>query len=340
MFVVAAALADRARRLGVRHVHAHLMHHPATAAWAMHRLTGVPFSVTVHADDLYTGPALLGAKVADARFVATISEYNRGLLHAAVPGAGRIEVIHCGVDVGTLPYRERRQIRRLVCVARLVRPKGHADLLRGLAAVAGDLPELTLDIVGDGAEREALEELARGLGSRTACASTERSPALPCASSSTWPTRSSCRCGTRRAGRCRRAHGRHPGRPDGGDGLRPARRHGDLGGVPELVQHERNGWLVAPCRPDAVAAALRRLAADPDLCARLGRQARADVDDASRWHANPRGWGTCSIGHSQKGRSDVRDLCSGRTGRRACPPGRAARRDAGGAPPSRPGQRR
>ena len=264
MFVVAAALADRAQRLGVRHVHAHLLHHPATAAWAMHRLTGLPFSVTVHADDLYTGPALLDAKVADARFVATISEYNRRLLHAAVPGAGRIEVIHCGVDVGTLPYRERRQIRRLVCVARLVRPKGHADLLRALATVVGDLPELTLDIVGDGEERESLEELARGLGlaGRVRFHGALPSPAvrrfLDLADAFVLPLRHEAD-GTLQTG-CM-------------DGIPVALMEamacglpvvtGDLGGVPELVQHERNGWLVEPCRPDAVAAALRRLAAEP-----------------------------------------------------------------------------
>ncbi len=110
VFVKAAALARLVERLGVRHVHAHFIHHPATAAWAIHRLTGVSFSVTAHADDLFVGPALLRDKVSAAAFVATISEYNRSLLERLVPGAGRIEVVHCGVDPRLLPYRERKGV--------------------------------------------------------------------------------------------------------------------------------------------------------------------------------------------------------------------------------------
>ena len=85
------------------------IHHPATAAWAIHRLTGVSFSVTAHADDLFVGPALLRDKVSAAAFVATISEHNRSFLERLVPGAGRIEVVRCGVDPRLLPYREAEE---------------------------------------------------------------------------------------------------------------------------------------------------------------------------------------------------------------------------------------
>ncbi len=44
-----------------------------------------------------------------------------------------------------------------------------------------------------------------------------------------------------------------------------------------LVRHERNGLVVAPNDPAALAAAIRRLRRDPDLRARLGAQAAADV---------------------------------------------------------------
>jgi colanic acid/amylovoran biosynthesis glycosyltransferase len=164
VFVKAAALARLVERLGVRHVHAHFIHHPATAAWAVHRLTGVSFSVTAHADDLFVGPALLRDKVSAAAFVATISEYNRSFLEHLVPGAGRIEVVRCGVDPGLLPYRERKGQQRVVCVARLEPKKGHRDLLRAIALAKADVPGLSLDLVGEGAEREALVRLSDELG--------------------------------------------------------------------------------------------------------------------------------------------------------------------------------
>ncbi len=47
-----------------------------------------------------------------------------------------------------------------------------------------------------------------------------------------------------------------------------------VGGVPELVIDEQTGLLVPKERPDLIAAALTRLAADPALAARLGAAAR------------------------------------------------------------------
>ena len=48
-------------------------------------------------------------------------------------------------------------------------------------------------------------------------------------------------------------------------------------GVPELIADGASGLLVAPGRADQLAAALERLAADPELRRRLGEQGRAAV---------------------------------------------------------------
>jgi glycosyltransferase involved in cell wall biosynthesis len=47
-----------------------------------------------------------------------------------------------------------------------------------------------------------------------------------------------------------------------------------VGGMPEAVRHEETGLLVAPDRPDELAAAILRLLADAHLAARLGRDGR------------------------------------------------------------------
>ena len=51
-----------------------------------------------------------------------------------------------------------------------------------------------------------------------------------------------------------------------------------VGGNPELVDAGRTGELVPAADPEAMAQALIKLAADPERSARLGRQARADVE--------------------------------------------------------------
>ncbi len=50
-----------------------------------------------------------------------------------------------------------------------------------------------------------------------------------------------------------------------------------VGGVPELITHEQSGWLVPPEDPAATAAALERLAREPELARRLGQAGRAHV---------------------------------------------------------------
>jgi glycosyltransferase involved in cell wall biosynthesis len=50
-----------------------------------------------------------------------------------------------------------------------------------------------------------------------------------------------------------------------------------VGGLPEVVRHEENGLLIPARDPEALAAALTRLLAEPDLAKKLGDNARRDV---------------------------------------------------------------
>jgi glycosyltransferase involved in cell wall biosynthesis len=51
----------------------------------------------------------------------------------------------------------------------------------------------------------------------------------------------------------------------------------EIMGVPELVDHETNGLLVPPARPDLLASALVRLGTDPELRKRMGQAGRRRV---------------------------------------------------------------
>jgi len=102
-----------------------------------------------------------------AALVVASSEPMRHHLDRTVDGRVRVAHVPNPVDVdrlrtGIVPARAPGAGRRLVTVGRLVPEKGHADLLRALAA--GAAPDDRLEVVGAGPLRGALEALAAELG--------------------------------------------------------------------------------------------------------------------------------------------------------------------------------
>ncbi len=59
----------------------------------------------------------------------------------------------------------------------------------------------------------------------------------------------------------------------------------DVGGLRDLVEHERTGLLVPPQDPPALRAALERLLSDEALRARFGKAARIRVTELCAWSA-------------------------------------------------------
>ncbi len=168
---VAASFARTMLELGVQHVHAHWATHPALAALVIRELTGLPYSVTLHAHDLYVDRTMLGEKLADARAVVTISEYNldllRSLYGAAV--ADKTAVIRSGVDVNVFARHTGRPRSaddrfRVLCVASLQDYKGHTYLLEACAQLVSQGVPLACTLVGEGPERPALDQMVSRLG--------------------------------------------------------------------------------------------------------------------------------------------------------------------------------
>lgn len=169
-FPIAIGWARQMQRLGVRHIHAHFGTYPALAALLAAQTQGIGFSFTVHAHDLYADNVMLAEKVRRARFVVTISEFNRQRLCAlsGTASANRVLVVRCGVPVGTYTFTPRRPAigrRYLLSVAALREYKGLEYLIRACAMLRAAAPQqaFVCRIVGDGRERGALEKLIREL---------------------------------------------------------------------------------------------------------------------------------------------------------------------------------
>lgn len=88
-------------------LHAHFAHGPTSVADFVHQLTGVPFSFSAHAKDIYqSAPDLLREKIGRAEFVATCTDTSRRYLadlFRGEPDAARqqekIRLVYHGVDV-------------------------------------------------------------------------------------------------------------------------------------------------------------------------------------------------------------------------------------------------
>jgi glycosyltransferase involved in cell wall biosynthesis len=164
---IACELAEEMQRERIEHIHAHFVGHPATAAWVIKRLTGINYSVTAHAYELYQDNEFLKPRIRAAQFVVTISQFNAHFLYRFCAGAAPpISVIRAGIVLEDFPYRERRLPKRgpihALAVGSLIEHKGHRVLLEALADP--QLERVYLTVVGDGEERQNLQAAARAAG--------------------------------------------------------------------------------------------------------------------------------------------------------------------------------
>ena len=171
-FAEAGLLARSLGAAGARHLHNHFADTSATVAMLAAALAALPFSYTLHGPaELYEPEGnALALKTARARFVACISHYARAqaMLFSAPGHWDRLHIVHCGVDPALYdtPAPPARAGLRLLFVGRLAAIKGLRVLIEALSrarAGGGDGGAITLDLVGDGPDRAALEAAARPL---------------------------------------------------------------------------------------------------------------------------------------------------------------------------------
>ena len=168
----AAAAAETFRAAGATHFHAHFT---STVARLTARLSGLPWSVTVH------GPAefddvvgtRLPEKVAEAAFTVVISHYGAAQVFRSVAPTlwPRVEVCHLGVDLDQFAPSTRDRTHRtarepfvIACVARLAPVKGLRLLIEAIGRVRDAGVPAELRLVGDGPDRAPLQALVEQLG--------------------------------------------------------------------------------------------------------------------------------------------------------------------------------
>lgn len=278
-FGEAVLLAAELEARDVRHLHTHFGNSGGTVGLLAARLLGIEWSLSVHgskAEFDYPAAPLLGAKVRAAAFVRCVSRFGSSqLMRRSDPRDWRkLFVARCGVDVASLPAlaeppRRAEGPRRVVTVGRLVPEKGHQGLLEAFRWVAERREDVELTIVGEGADRQRLEEHAATLA-------LESRVHLPGARSEPDVLRLVAEADVFALGSL------IEGLPVV---LMEAMALGTpvvaprLSGIPELVEHERTGLLFTPGDWSELATGIERLLEDPELGEGLRQAARVRVEE-------------------------------------------------------------
>lgn len=311
IFPKAVLFAYEMVQLNVRHVHAHFANHPAVAAYIIHRLTGIPYSITAHGSDLHVDRTMLAQKVQSAAFVVAISNYNKDLIvqECGEQARNKTHVIHCGVD--TELFHAKRSVGqgrrnsdspfKILCVASFEEVKGHHYLIDACSLLACKDVNFVCDLIGEGPLRRKIEEQVCALG---LAEKITFHGALPRARILTMLAETD----TFVLASVPTQRGKREGIPVV---LIEAMASGlpvvasDLSGIPELVESGVSGFLVPPRDSRMLSEALEHLHREPALRFLMGSHGRQKVLDEFCLPINAR---------------KLLDLieASGSTGRRAC----------------------
>ncbi len=272
-------------------LHCHFGNSGSSTGLLAARLAGVRYSLTCHGSELREPVKYrLADKVAQADFVACVSEYGRSLLKGICPVDhwSKLHLVRCGLPRsnaqvqraagfnprgGGAAASHREEVNEtprlhILCVARLSAEKGHLVLLDALAELRRRGVAFRCTLVGDGPERSAIETRIGALDLGEAVVLKGALP--PERVAELYPSADGVVLASFSEGvpvvlmealAC--------GRPVVATWV---------GGVPELVEHGVCGLLVEPGDAKELAEALAEVLRDGALAARLGANGRAAVE--------------------------------------------------------------
>jgi len=286
LMIAPKALATGWRLSGsnVDRIHAHFASHTATCAAIGGYLSGIPFSFTAHAYDIYHRSYrhrndTLDWKLRHAAQIFTVSRYAASRLLARWPSiADRVHTVYVGIPLGlfeeaaVLPLDGRL---RLLCVANFQEKKGLETLIQACAILRERCFPFRLKIRGEGPLRR---KLADRISQLRLSAYVDLGRPVPQEEVARLMRECHIFVMPSQADR----HGDMDGVPTV---FMEAMATGrpviscPISGIPELVRDGETGLLVPPENPTALAEAIIRLASDEALRGKLGRQARALVEE-------------------------------------------------------------
>lgn len=163
------------QNIEVGHLHGHFAHSPTSVTLFASKMSGIPFSFTAHAKDIYTSTKTsLREKMRRAEFLATCTGYNntylsevKGNIHCP------INTIYHGINLDLFTNMHKKEETKapykILTVARMAPKKGLPTLYRALAKLRDEGLEFSHTLIGDGDDREKTEALLDELNLNEHC---------------------------------------------------------------------------------------------------------------------------------------------------------------------------
>jgi glycosyltransferase involved in cell wall biosynthesis len=162
-FLQAGYIAAHLLKNPVDAMHAHFASVATRAANYASRLTGIPYSFTAHAKDIFheeVSPASLQRKIAEARFVVTVSRFNQAYLQREIQrdAPGDVRCLYNGIDLRH--FQPKASVARdpalIMSVGRLIEKKGFDVLVDACAILQQRGLDFRCEIIGKGELHDAL----------------------------------------------------------------------------------------------------------------------------------------------------------------------------------------
>lgn len=251
----------------IGHLHGHFAHSPTSVTRFAASLSGLSYSFTAHAKDIYTSTKdKLRQRIEEAEFVVTCTKYNKEFLEELKGDCTTpIHCIYHGIDLNL--FTNDRDISKtdnsykIFTVARLTTKKGLPTIYRALHLLKQKGITFTHTLIGDGDDRDVITELIKtlGLGKQCQCLGTQTHGEVIQQFSTSDLFVLGCEIAP---------NGDRDGIPNvlveslamGVPALST-----NISAIPEILINEQTGLTVAPQDPEAMALAMERILTDTKL---------------------------------------------------------------------------
>ncbi len=289
-FPYAVFFAEQMKIMEIEHIHAHFANLPTTLALITAKLLLLDFSFSAHAWDIYAHRTMLYEKIQSAKFVITCNNFNQYYLTRNTDDRflHKINRVYHGLDINkyskTNPslaaksrseeiLQKKEKLPFILSVGRLEAKKGFFYLLEAYLLLKAKNIDFSCLIAGEGSHEQALKtkiersglsgavKLLGPLSEESIMELYLRSDifVLPCITT---------------------RNGDHDGLPNvliEASALEVPVISTNIGGIPELIEHEKTGILVPEKDADSLASALESLIKNKDQREQLARNARTRV---------------------------------------------------------------